>query len=246
MAGDPRVLVDLGNDLQVWRLDPHEMREQEVNAHIMPPEMFDALVRNVKKRGRLESMPYCARPGNEGLVEIVSGHHRVRAAVAAGLEAVDCLVDLAKLSRSQIVAKQLAHNAIVGYDEEELLRQLLVQIDSADDFIETGLPESLLPGVEGTKMQLFSPSADFQWKTVTFSFLSHQMDDFKKLLDATKDAADLLGAVPEDQFDAFLDAAAAYARFHDVRNVGTVVALLTKEALRSIEENADGATDEAH
>src|SRR6266699_1322539 len=46
----------------------------------------------------------------------ISGHHRTRAATAAGLSELFVLVDVTGLSRSQIAAKQLAHNAIEGQD----------------------------------------------------------------------------------------------------------------------------------
>src|SRR5438552_334118 len=64
-----------------------DLREQDINANVMPVGMFNALVANMRKNGALESLPLCAtRVATPHLIEIVSGHHRVRAAVQAGIE----------------------------------------------------------------------------------------------------------------------------------------------------------------
>ena len=73
-----QVLSDLGNNLKIVKVDINsELKEQSLNAQTMGKEAFSQLVANVKKRGGLESLPYCVL--KDGKIEIVSGHHRVRA-----------------------------------------------------------------------------------------------------------------------------------------------------------------------
>ena len=61
-----------------------ELREQDLNVRYMKDAMFKQLVSNIRSRGNLESLPFCARVVEK--IEIISGHHRARAAKAAGLK----------------------------------------------------------------------------------------------------------------------------------------------------------------
>jgi hypothetical protein len=136
-------LADLGNGLFLERWPIADLKEQDVNAHVMEPSKFNRMVANMKKRGALESVPFCAGAPDsidpkqlaEGIgrddkvalriapPEIISGHHRVRAGRAAELGDVVVLVDRSGLTRSAITAKQLAHNALVGVDDMELVKR---------------------------------------------------------------------------------------------------------------------------
>ena len=227
--------LDLGNGLRIEVVAIGELREQDTNAHVMPPAKFERLVENIRRRGALESLPYCVQPGGEGPVEIVSGHHRVRAANAAGLTHIAVLVDTSTYSRSAIVAKQLAHNALVGHDDEEILKQLVATIDNPDDLLMTGLPKELLPGPEHDAMMLFTPRIDFDWRTVTFAFLPHQIDNLEKLLDSLDGQQDLVLCALREQFEPLLHAAAKLARIKKIRAGGTVLALLTEMALSEVQ-----------
>lgn len=94
------------------RVDPSSLREQDLNARTMPREKFNQLVENVKRRGQLEELPYCAE--TEKGIEIVSGHHRVRAAKNAGLETIPVLLDRSGLShRVRDVIKRLQKSGAI-------------------------------------------------------------------------------------------------------------------------------------
>lgn len=216
-----------------------DLREQDSNAHVMPPAKFQRLVENVRKRGSLESLPYCVQPGGEGPIEIVSGHHRVRAAGAAGLTNIPVLVDIAAHTRSEIVAKQLAHNALVGYDDQEMLRELLKQIDNSDDLLTTGLSKEFLPSTEHDAMLLFTPHLGFDWRSITFTFLPHQLENLDKLLDSIQGRQDLVLCALREQFEPFLHAASKFARIKKIKAGGTVSALLTEIALSQVEKEQE-------
>jgi hypothetical protein len=101
----------------------------------MPEEMFRQLTKNVEKRGVLESLPYCTL--TERGVEVVSGHHRIRALRAAKYsKPVWILLETQRLSRDEIRAKQLAHNTIQGFDNPDILREIYLAIADADKRIE--------------------------------------------------------------------------------------------------------------
>src|SRR5262249_25601288 len=119
---EPQRVLELGSGLELWRVPPSALREQDVNARSMPKAMFERLAQTIGGDKRLESLPLCAK--TERGLELISGHHRTRAATAAGLTEMFTLVDVTGLSRSQIAAKQLAHNAIEGTDNEQLLAEI--------------------------------------------------------------------------------------------------------------------------
>src|SRR3989442_8911991 len=114
---EPQRILELGSGLELWKVHPSPLREQDVNARSMPKAMFERLSQTIGRDKRLESLPLCAR--REKGLEIISGHHRTRAATAAGLSELFTLVDVTGLTRSQIAAKQLAQNAIAGQDSEQ-------------------------------------------------------------------------------------------------------------------------------
>lgn len=103
---EPRRILELGNGLELWKVHPSSLREQDVNARSMPKAMFERLSQTIGRDKRLESLPLCA--WMEKGLEIISGHHRTRAATAAGLSELFVLMDVTGLTRSQIAAKHLA------------------------------------------------------------------------------------------------------------------------------------------
>jgi hypothetical protein len=231
--------VALEGGLFIRTVDIADLKEQDVNAHVMPPAMFERLVENIRITGRMESLPFCAQPKGSGPVEIVSGHHRVRAARKAGLTRVDVLVDTADLTRSQIVAKQLAHNALVGFDDRDLVKQLLAMVTNVDDLLESGLNADLLPTPDKFKVTLFTPHADYKWKTATFVFLSHQLDKFEELVKSLKSEAKTVCVACEGQFEPFMKAVAAFARERNILSAASAVATLTDLALEQARELAE-------
>jgi hypothetical protein len=224
-----RTLGEVGEGLEIRVVPITALKEQDVNAQMMEPDQFDRMTENVRIRGAMESVPYCAQPGGEGQIEIVSGHHRFRAARAAGLTEIPVLVDTKLESRSEITAKQLAHNALVGTSVEAVVRQMLSTIEEPDHMLMTGLDPSMFPTVDEDALPTGTPAADFDWRMVSFTFLPHQLDSFDDLI-KRMDAADLVGVAPVELFEDFAKALREFMRFREVRAVGTTVAKLTEMA----------------
>jgi hypothetical protein len=72
---EPQKVFELGNGLELWKVPPSALREQDVNARSMPKAMFERLAQTIGRDKRLESLPLCDK--TERGLEIVSGHHRV-------------------------------------------------------------------------------------------------------------------------------------------------------------------------
>lgn len=189
--------IEVGPDLWTVKVRWTDLKEQDVNAQVMPPREFERLTENVRRRGALEGMVYCAQPNGEGPIEIVSGHHRVRAAVAAGLDSGWVLVDRRPMTRSEIVSKQLAHNALVGDSDPDVRQSLIGMIDNPDDLLATGLPDDVLGGGdERDAVDLFAPRVDFDYRTVSFAFLDHEKREFDDLLESFSQKQDMGGLLP--------------------------------------------------
>ena len=124
------VIYEMGSGLVIAKVGIDRVKEQDLNARVMKNEMQDQLTANIAKRGQLESLPFLVQ--TENALEIISGHHRIKSARAAGLKEFIAIVDESGLSRSQIAAKQLAHNAISGFDDDSTLKEIIKMITDVD------------------------------------------------------------------------------------------------------------------
>ncbi|PWI15981.1 hypothetical protein DI272_18785 [Streptomyces sp. Act143] len=240
----PQDVMQIGEDLFIKWVDVTTLREQDINAQVMQPRHFERLTGNIRKRGMLESLPYCHQPGGAGPVEVISGHHRSRAARAAGLARIPVIVDTRTMRRSEVIAKQIAHNELHGDPDKDVLAQLVAMIDNVDDLIATGLDEDQLPTVEPDDTKLAIPHGEFDWRAATLMFLPHQMEDFKGAVTAIANGTDLVGVAPVEVFEGFAAAVYAFGRCKDVRNFTTMIALLTDIARREVEEHAKQAAEQ--
>ena len=226
-------IYDMGTGLWICRVPSSLAKEQDVNARVMDNALQDRLTANIKGRGQLESLPLFAFI--DGKVEIISGHHRMKSARAAGIEYVIAIIDVSGLSRSKIAAKQLAHNAIEGIDDEATLRQICKLIDSVDDMLESAVPEELFKNMQTEINKLATPAVSFDFKLVQFTFLPHQFDDFEHLIKSSA-SADLNGVADVAEFEDFVKTLGKVQKFHSVKAVGTAVHLMTEAALQQLGE----------
>lgn len=182
------VIYDMGSGLVIAKVPLDKVKEQDINARIMKNEMQDQLTANIKKRGQLESLPLFVLV--DGKLEIISGHHRVKSARAAEMKEIIAIVDVSGLSRSKIAAKQLAHNAISGFDDDSTLREIVKMIDDVDDMIESFVGKEIMEEPLEQYDKMLSPAVQFDFKNVTFTFLPH-----KKFRQAGMTAAGACGLI---------------------------------------------------
>ena len=156
----------MGSGLVIAKVGAGYMREQDINARIMKSEMQQQLTNNIRKRGQLESMPFCALTQDGTRIEIISGHHRIRSGKDAGIKDFFVILDVSGLNRSKIVAKQIAHNAISGFDDQATLKELAKMLDDVDDMIESYAGKEILKETDAEIEKLLAPRIDFDWKNV--------------------------------------------------------------------------------
>jgi ParB-like chromosome segregation protein Spo0J len=238
--------VGLGEGLAIWKVHVDDLHEQPLNAQAMTKAAFGRLKETVERDRRLESFPLgallCADPVR---IDIVSGHHRVRASRAAGVFYVGVLVDETGLSPDAIKAKQLAHNAIVGESEPQLLARIFASIRDVDLQREAFVQPELAPlaPVRLPRLEL-----DLAYRTVQLVFLSSQADRFDAGVaqlaedQALADGASKLYLVDLDLFDRWAAWCRRLGKEHAARSV-TVQAARMLDACQAQYGLAGGEVD---
>lgn len=222
-------IADLGNGLYIVKVNINmELREQDLNARIMSKKAFAQLVKNIKKRGSLESLPYCVQ--KDDVIEIVSGHHRIRACREAGIVEIPVLLDKSNLTRSQIVAKQLAHNSLVGEDDKAILLQLYSMMDNIDDKLEAFIDVDELKVDNIEKPEIINLAEKVTFKTMTFVFTEKEFNDVDKLLDRLQqEGSDEIRIADSKDFDKLVKKIEETKKMNSVKNISVALSLLVKE-----------------
>ena len=113
---------------EIRKVDPKTLKPREKNARYMTNEQLERLTENVKRDGRLTSLPLVHTLA-DGRLELISGHHRTLASIGAGFDQIEVIVITTELDDSRITALQLSHNAISGQDDKSILAGLYEALD---------------------------------------------------------------------------------------------------------------------
>jgi hypothetical protein len=174
-------LLDVGNGLEIWKFAINDLREQDLNARVMDNATFTRLQKTIGDGRRLEQLPFVAK--TQRGMEIVSGHHRTRAARAAGLTEIHALVDVSGLTPSQIKAKQLAHNAIAGQDDPGMVKRIYEEIDDVELKLEAHIDPKILD-LDLDRIGVVKADVDFDFSSTILVFVPYQRDVFLRAIEA--------------------------------------------------------------
>ena len=194
--------------------------------------MFERLAQTIARDKRLESLPLCAK--TERGLEIISGHHRVRAATAAGISEMFVLVDVTGLTRSQIAAKQLAHNAIEGQDNEQLLAEIYRQIEDAESKLEAFMDAKL--DIEMPKVKIEGLDVEIDFKTVLLIFLPRVKERLDRALEYLRSSGQRLDGVyiaADSDYAPLEKAVRKINQEYDVRVVADIIGKMADLALQA-------------
>jgi hypothetical protein len=201
--------------------DPRDLVLLDVNARYMTHEQYQRLVDNVRRDGALTSTPFVwRRPDGKG--EVLSGNHRVKASIEAGLEEITWLEsDDEKLQdRGYRVAVQLSHNAITGQDDPAVLAQLYQELEDLDLRAYSGLDDRTLELLAEVSIDKLA-EANLDYQMLSFTFLpadaERAKNGFAEAESLSKGADERWLARYEDHFR-LMDAIAVTGKAHDIRN----------------------------
>ena len=211
--------------------------EARKNARYMKGEQFNQLVENLRRDGVLTSLPLV----HEQLV--LSGNHRVLAAIKAGIEEADVVEILGPLPEARKLALQLSHNAITGQDDPSILALLYAELD-LDWKTYSGVNDDVLKGMEELDLAALSAGAT-TYQDMLLTFLPEEatafLDLVKRIETKGKKALRLLASL--DDFDHFFETTVAVKEKLNIQNTATAVrmmATLAVERLAELEANQDG------
>ena len=220
------------------RVEPRKVRlrdltplAKEKNARYMTGAQFKQLVANLEVDGALTSTPTV----HKGV--ILSGNHRVEAAIKAGIEEAWVLEILnEELPEGRKVGVQLSHNAITGQDDPNLLADQYKALDF--EWAQySGLTDDVLKSVsklESVSLSVGPP----QYTEMLLAFLPEEheafLDDIEKV---TKHAGKRPAFVARyADFDGLFDAVVRTKKLKNVQNIAVTMAAIVELALERIAE----------
>lgn len=223
--------------LTLMYLSVDAVREQDLNAQSMPKPMFDQLVDNIKNAGTPESVPLLVK--TERGIEIVSGHHRIRASRAADVKMILGLV-YESLDVSRIRSKQLAHNSIHGTSDPEIVKRIWEQITDVQARFESFIDPRMFGDLQPVSFKPVDVDMKNTSKTVLLIFLPTQAADFDAALEAVlpKTELDKVYLADIKTYEVWKQAFQRVRADLDIVNAPTAVAEMARLALAYLEEQA--------
>lgn len=152
----------------------------EKNARYMTKEQFASLTSNLKKDNALSSVPLCYRKPEDGRLLVLSGNHRIKAAVAAGI--TFCLVLLIDkpLTREALVAIQLSHNAISGQDDEQILKELYDELSDVQAVLYAGFTSEQIQKLQSADFSAIKEE-QLHYESINLLFLPGEIERLQGL-----------------------------------------------------------------
>lgn len=212
---------------RIETLPLNTLRKQEINARFMTGVQFRQLVSNIKKDGALTSVPLVHQQ-QDGGYKILSGHHRIAAAIEAGISEAPCMVIEEDLSRDQEVALVLSHNSLSGQDDPATLLRLYEEIETTSWKQFAGLDDKTLALLEQVQTDTIT-EASLDFATVQLVFLPHEKEAAERALREAKAAAqnaDEQWIAPWRDYERTLDALETVQESHTIGNTATAFAVI--------------------
>lgn len=229
---------------QQLEIDPRELTLLTKNARRMSQRQFMQLVENIKRDGVLTSVPLVHRAPDDKLV-VLSGNHRTKAAVAAGLAKITVMEVLGDdLDADRLLAIQLSHNAIAGDDDENILRELYDSLGVMEKLY-SGLTDEDFGGVSAldlSKLAIGTPS----YESVMLMFLPEDRETFVNAMESLgKGAAKTLRYIGRlEDFAQFEAAIVAVQDELGIHNQALALLAMAELALERLEQMEIGNADE--
>ena len=232
------VLEQLHFAYRIDIVDPKTLIPADKNARFMSGQMFEQLTDNIKRDGGPTSAPFCWKSAKSGIYHILSGHHRVEAAIAANVELMLIMYTDRELSRQEQIAIQLSHNAISGEDEPTILRELWNEILVIDLKAYSGLDDQVMQSFEPVKIDsLGEKSIAFQ--EVSLAFFPAEIERLDTVLEQIKKRKAKRYAAQTEQFDRFVDRLMDFKEAAGIYNSATALLAILDIVEAWLAEHAD-------
>jgi ParB-like chromosome segregation protein Spo0J len=224
--------------------DPRELTLLDVNARFMRHVQFQRLVANIRADGAVTSTPLVWNDSESGRRIVLSGNHRTKAAIEAGLEHIWWMEISEPLPRQRQIALQLARNAIVGEDDPATLKALYEELEDVSMRLYSGLDDKTLDLLNEVSVPNLA-EANLHFATVQIVFLPDEKEAAEKAFEAARKAAsaDARWLARIEQYESVLDTLDTVKGAHNIGNVAAVFAIILALVERHLGELADGWYD---
>lgn len=215
---------------RIEKLRLGDLRLLTMNARYLRHETFRALVDDIARDGCLTSVPLgWYEPGQDHPL-ILSGNHRVKAAIEAlGPDAVvDVMVTDDPMNPAERTARALAHNAISGEDDPATLKLMYESIDDVDWRLYSGLDDKTLELLAKVAPASISAAA-LDFLTCLVLMLPEERDRLDAAFAAAKaqvQDADTTYLARLADYDRLMDGLDVAGRAGGVRNSATSLSLV--------------------
>lgn len=230
-----------GFKMDVIPVDKVEFLEK--NARFMKNEQFQNLVENIRKDGAISSVPFCYLQEN-GKYKVLSGNHRTKAAIQAGLKEIPVMYTDEELTKDEQISIQLSHNSIAGEDDPFILQELYTEIEDLEMKYYSGLDDKTLEQLDGVNVTGLT-EAQLDYLMLSFLFLPQEHDKMIQALDKAKESltSETIIARMKD-YDRVLDAQEKTQMAYDVHNGATSLMLILDIFERHMDDLQEGYIDQ--
>jgi hypothetical protein len=228
---------------------PSQCLAQKKNAQYFDVQTFNQLVQNIKNDKRLEGTPlaYEVSQENDEVKQdenaepkqrkfgIISGHHRIDACRSAGVEYILIMVIDLKGGKDELRSKQISHNALVGKDDETVLKELFEEIKSIEYKIQSGL-NSEIEKINYSSLNFKIGS----FKNIAITFLPEDEERFNETVKdieqfLTYQSGTSVYLAPLEIYDKFADALRRVKKVENIKSNGTAILRLAEYAIAHID-----------
>jgi hypothetical protein len=160
---------------------------------------------------------------------MISGHHRLRAAMAAGMDHI--LVYLYdELPEDRVYSKQLAHNQIFGTSDAELIKRVWDRIEDVQAKFEAFVDPRDLDVPDPVSFTQVDVDLDALSKTILVTFLNTQYTDWSAIIEEILPSGDIdeMYLADREGDDAFAAAVGRVREDLDIVSIPTAIAEMTK------------------
>ena len=227
-------------EIEVRKVPLKALKARDKNARFMTTEQIRRLSDNLKRDGALTGTVLVYWPASEERGEILSGHHRVEAAINAGIEEDWAHVILNELTEVRKVSIQLSHNAIVGQDDPAILADMYSNLDSLVEKAYSGLTDDDVANFDGVDISSIG-STGVIYREVNILFLDGKEELFKEVVER---AAAVQGQrnmpqfhlASDADFEKFFDSLVRIKQYHNVFNTAIAIRMMAIMALERLEQ----------
>lgn len=227
-------------ETELIQVDPRDLTGLEKNARAMKERDFRQLVTNIERDGVLLGAVVTQVKGDKEI--ILSGNHRVKASIAAGLKTITAIRIKSEITDARAVAIQLSQNAIVGEDDKNILQELYESLDVLEQQY-TGLTDTdlgVLDDPDFDRLRIGPP----KYEEVVLAFLPEDREEFQTEIDSLtkRTKAKRIFMARYSDYEAFFQTMLRTKDVRDVTNDAVSIAVmveLAKERLDQIEAEGD-------